>query len=113
VFKHQTIGKIFDMHNQTKKQKKLKSLPFMLIKNSIIFFFLAKIKHLGVNQDHHLDRKVMGNRPKKATMLTMRPFMGQCPYLHLSLGISILFNQGHVYDICVSHDINLVNNVND
>lgn len=55
----------------------------------------------------------MGNRLAKATMLTMRPFMGQCVYLHLSLRISILFIQGHVYDMCVSHDINLVNNVDD
>ncbi len=74
---------------------------------------MAKIKHLGVNQNHQLDRKVMGNRLAKATMLTMRPFMGQCVYLHLSLRISILFIQGHVYDMCVSHDINLVNNVDD
>jgi hypothetical protein len=43
----------------------------------------------------------------------MKLLMGQCVYLHLSLGISILFIQGHVYDMCVSHDINLVNNVND
>jgi hypothetical protein len=74
---------------------------------------LAKIKHLGVNLNHHLDRKDMGNCPTKATMLTMRPFVGQCVYLHLSLGISVLFIQGHVYDMCVSHDINLVSNVDD
>jgi len=74
---------------------------------------LAKIKHLRVNQDHQLDRKVMGNRPTKATMLTMRPFMGQCVNLRLSLGISILFIQGHVYDMRASHDINLVSNVDD
>ncbi len=73
----------------------------------------AKIKHLGVNRDHHLDRKDMDNHPTKATMLTMRLFMGQCVYLHLSLGISILFIQGHVYDMCVSRDINLVSNVDD
>ncbi len=74
---------------------------------------MAKIKHLRVNQDHQLDRKVMGNHPTKATMLTMRLFMGQCVYLHLSLGISILFIQGHVYDMRASHDINLVSNVDD
>jgi len=55
----------------------------------------------------------MDNHPTKATMLTMRLFMGQCVYLHLSLGISILFIQGHVYDMCVSRDINLVSNVDD
>jgi hypothetical protein len=55
----------------------------------------------------------MGNHPTKATMLTMRPFMGQCVNLRLSLGISILFIQGHVYDMRASHDINLVSNVDD